>query len=145
MSMFPMEHLLRPMLFTKVPNEDACLKYLYIMGTVFFTVYGQLIMKWRIGHYGPLPDHFSDKLFFLLRLLVDGYIISGFVAAFVASLFWMAAMTKTDLSYAYPIITGGLTLLTTVMAIILLGETLSLPKILGILFIICGIVVMQYT
>lgn len=140
-----MEHLSGPTLFTKVPNEDAYLKYLYIIGTVLFTVYGQLIMKWRIGHYGPLPDHFIDKLFFLLRLLADGYIISGFIAAFVASLFWMAAMTKTDLSYAYPIITGGLTLLTTIMAIILLGETLSLPKILGILLIISGILVMQYT
>lgn len=120
------------------------MKYLYIAGTVLFTVYGQLILKWRIGHYGVLPDIFGDKLFFLLRLLADGYIISGFVAAFVASLFWMAVMTKTDLSFAYPIITAGLTLLTTGMAIVLLGETLSFPKVLGILLIICGIVVMQY-
>lgn len=119
------------------------MKYLYIAGTVLFTVYGQLIMKWRISHYGPLPDSFSDKLIFFVHLLADWYIISGFVAAFVASLFWMAVMTKTDLSYAYPIITAGLTLLTTVMAIALLGETLSFPKVLGILLIISGIVVMQ--
>lgn len=117
----------------------------YISGTVLFTVYGQLIMKWRIGSYGSLPDHFSDKFFFLLRLFSDGYILSGFMAAFVASLFWMAAMTKADLSFAYPIITAGLTLLTTIMAITLLGETLSLPKVLGIVLIICGIVVMQYS
>lgn len=119
------------------------MKYLYIAGTVLFTVYGQLILKWRIGYYGFMPDHFSGKIIFLLRLLADWYIISGFVAAFVAALFWMAVMTKTDLSYAYPIITAGLTLLTTVMAIALLGETLSFPKVLGILLIISGIVVMQ--
>jgi multidrug transporter EmrE-like cation transporter len=101
-------------------------------------------MKWRIGNYGPLPELFNDKLFFLLRLFADGYILSGFIAAFVASLFWMAAMTIADLSFAYPIITAGLTLLTTIMAVTLLGETLSLSKVLGILLIICGIVVMRY-
>jgi len=112
---------------------------------VLFTVYGQLIMKWRIGNYGPLPELFNKKIFFLLRLFADSYILSGFMAAFVASLFWMAAMTKADLSFAYPIITAGLTLLTTVMAITLLGETLTLPKVLGVLLIICGVVVMHYT
>lgn len=30
------------------------------------------------------------------------FIISGFAAAFIAALCWMAAMTKFDLSYAYP-------------------------------------------
>lgn len=102
-------------------------------------------MKWRISNHGPLPDHFGDKLFFLLQLFTDVYILSGFMAAFVASLFWMAAMTKADLSFAYPIVTAGLTLLTTLMAITLLGETLSLPKALGILLIISGVVVMQYS
>lgn len=119
------------------------MKDLSIMGTVLFTVYGQLIMKWRIGHYGPLPDDFYSKLIFLLHLFADAYIVSGFIAAFVASLFWMAVMTKIELSYAYPIITGGLTLLTTVMAILLFGETLSFAKVLGILLVMCGICLMQ--
>ena len=26
--------------------------YLYIAGTVLFTVYGQLVLKWRIVNYG---------------------------------------------------------------------------------------------
>ena len=41
--------------------------YLYIMGTVMFTVYGQLILKWRIERYGSLPDPFGGKLFFCLN------------------------------------------------------------------------------
>lgn len=120
------------------------MKYLYIACTILFTVYGQIILKWRIGYYGPLPDLFNEKLSFLFRLLADVYILSGFFAAFVASLFWMAVMTKTDLSFAYPIITAGLTLITTVMAVALLGETISVLRGLGILLILCGIIVMQY-
>lgn len=120
------------------------LKYIYIGITILFTLYGQLILKWRISSYGTLPDAFSDKIFFILRILADWYVISGFVAAFIASLFWILVMTKTDLSFAYPIITAGLTLLTTGMAIWLLGETLSIQKVLGIMLIICGLFVMQY-
>lgn len=114
-------------------------------GTVLFTVYGQLVLKWRLGNYGPLPEPLTDKGVFLLRLLADVYILSGFLAAFVASLFWMAAMTEANLSFAYPIITAGLMLLTTMAAIILLGEPLSMLKALGILLIVFGVVVMQYS
>lgn len=127
-------------------TEKGChLLYLYLTGTIVFTVYGQLILKWRIVKYGSMPDAWSAKLIFVLHLFTDGYILSGFMAAFISSLFWMAAMTKTDLSFAYPIITAGLTALTTLLAIALLGETLSMPKILGIALIISGIVVMHYS
>lgn len=115
------------------------MKYLYIAGTVLFTVYGQLILKWRIVNYGTLPDGLIEKIVFLFKLLFDPFILSGFVAAFVASFFWMAAMTKFDLSYAYPIIVGGLVLLTSTFAIVFLKEALTMHKILGICFIFLGV------
>lgn len=36
--------------------------YIYIFGTIFFTVYGQLILKWRIVQYGALPETLADKI-----------------------------------------------------------------------------------
>lgn len=113
--------------------------YLYIAGTVLFTVYGQLILKWRIVNYGAMPEEFSAKFVFLFKLLFDPYIFSGFMAAFIASFFWMAAMTKFDLSHAYPIIVGGLALITSAFAIVFLKEALTMYKILGICFIILGV------
>jgi multidrug transporter EmrE-like cation transporter len=121
------------------------LKYFYIAGTVFFTVFGQLILKYRIELHGSLPEGFSEKILFLFRLFLDAYVVCGFVSAFIASLFWMAVMTEADLSFAYPIITAGLTLLTVLLAIILLGEPLTAPKIIGVILILCGLVVMQYS
>jgi multidrug transporter EmrE-like cation transporter len=118
------------------------LTYLFIAGTVLFTVYGQLILKWRLASYGPLPEQFLDKGFFLFRLFLDPFILSGFFAAFIASLFWMAAMTKADLSFAYPIISAGLVILTTTASILLLGESITPFKALGIALIVCGVIVM---
>lgn len=116
--------------------------YVYIFGTIFFTVYGQLIIKMRIGNYGSLPSETIEKLLFLLKLFLDPFIFSGFISAFLASMCWMAAMTKFELSYAYPFM--GLTfVLVFLFSIFFMGESFNLYKLLGIALIVAGIVVVS--
>lgn len=114
--------------------------YLYILGTVFFTVYGQLILKWRIVKYGALPELLSDKVIFILKALCDPFIFSGLASAFIASLFWMAAMTKFDVSYAYPFMSGAFVLVL-IFSALFFQEPVSWQKIVGLIFIITGIVI----
>jgi multidrug transporter EmrE-like cation transporter len=114
--------------------------YLYIFLTIAFTVYGQLVLKWRIASYGPLPQAWVPKGKFLISLLADPAIFSGFVAAFLASLAWMAAMTKFDLSHAYPFMSLNFVVVL-ILSGWLLSEPASLQKILGIAFIVFGTVV----
>ena len=116
--------------------------HLYLLGTVAFTVYGQLILKWRIVQYGQMPEPATEKMLFLLNALLDPYILSGLFSAFIASMFWMAAMTKYDVSYAYPFIAAGLTLVTVFMAIFILGESITLYKASGLILIVSGVVVL---
>ncbi|MCK5665463.1 MAG: EamA family transporter [Thiotrichaceae bacterium] len=124
-------------------NKSLIPYFLYIFGTVVFTVYGQLILKWRIGKYGQLPDLSTDKVVFLLKAVFDPFIFSGLFAAFIASLFWMAAMTKFDVSFAYPLITAGLTFITVFFAIVILNESVSLNKVFGVLLIMSGVLIMM--
>ena len=115
--------------------------YLYIFGTLFFTVYGQIVLKWRLSNLKVvLPDEFVNKILYLSKLLLDSYIISGFVSAFVASLFWMAAMTKFEITKAYPFMSLAPALVF-VIGILFLGETFSIGKLLGLILIIIGIIV----
>lgn len=114
--------------------------FLYIFGTIIFTVYGQLILKWRMVKYGPLPEALIDKLYFLLRLFLDLYIISGFVSAFIASVLWMGAMTKFEISYAYPFMSLSFVLVFFI-SIFLFNESVSLMKIIGLLVIILGVII----
>ena len=114
--------------------------FLYISGTILFTVYGQLILKWRIGKHGSLPDQFSDKLSFLFGLFADPFIISGFVSAIVAAFFWMAAMTRLDLSYAYPFVSLSFALVF-LMSAWLFHEPITLHKVAGIVLIVSGVIV----
>jgi multidrug transporter EmrE-like cation transporter len=114
--------------------------YFYIVATIGFTVYGQLILKWRIAHFGPLPADTDEKFRFLISLLFDPAIFSGFAAAFLASLAWMAAMTKFDLSHAYPLMSLNFVIVL-LFSGWLLNEPVTLQKVLGITLIILGTVV----
>jgi multidrug transporter EmrE-like cation transporter len=116
------------------------LNYLYIFATIGFTVYGQLILKWRIAKFGPLPVDTFEKLRFLISLLFDPAIFSGFAAAFLASLAWMAAMTKFDLSHAYPFMSLNFVVVL-LLSGWLLSEPLTLQKAIGVGLIVLGTVV----
>src|SRR3989337_1285094 len=76
--------------------------YFYIFVTIILTVYGQIILKWRLNQLDALPEMFTAKLVFLVKALFDPYIFSSFFSAFVASLAWMAALKEFELSKAYP-------------------------------------------
>ncbi len=117
--------------------------YIYIVGCVFFTVYGQIVLKWRMNLQPPLPDSLMEKTLFLIKAIIfDPFILSGFVAAFIASLFWMAAMTKFSISYAYPFMSLAFVFVMFGSAI-LLGESLNVTKIAGTILIVTGLIVIS--
>lgn len=114
--------------------------FFYIAGTIFFTVYGQIVLKWRISTYGALPAETSAKLIFLAKLFLDPFIVSGFLSAFVASLFWMAAMTKFELSYAYPFMSFSFVLVF-ILSVFIFKEPVTVYKLAGLGLIVLGIIV----
>ena len=118
------------------------MRYLYIFGTLFFTIYGQLILKWRLGKlvFG-LPDGgLLEKVVSLIKLVFDPFIFSGFASAFIASLFWMAAMTKFQITEAYPFMSLAPAIVF-ILGVWLLNETFTWGKVLGLILIMIGIVV----
>ena len=114
--------------------------YAYILATIAFTVYGQLILKWRIASVGAMPEDSLAKLKFLFMLIFDPAIFSGFLAAFFAALAWMAAMTRFDLSHAYPFMSLNFVVVL-VLSAWLLDEPVTLNKVIGIALIVVGTVV----
>jgi multidrug transporter EmrE-like cation transporter len=116
------------------------MSYLYIVLTIALTVFGQIAIKMQVLQAGALPDTPHGKLVFLVRLLLNPWIISAFAAAFLASLSWMAAMTKFQMSYAYPFMSLNFVI------VLLLGawvfnEPLSLTRIAGVALICIGTII----
>jgi multidrug transporter EmrE-like cation transporter len=114
--------------------------YLYILMTVLLTVYGQLVIKWRMNVAGPAPEAAVDKLLFVLRLLLTPWVLSGLAAALLAAVFWMATLTRFPLSYAYPFVA-----FTFVLVVggggLLFGEAIRWPTMVGLALIVTGITI----
>lgn len=117
--------------------------HIYIALCIIFTVYGQLILKWRINEVSSFPDPLFQKMFFLVKLiLTDFFIFSGFVSAFVASIFWMAAMSKFAISYAYPFMSLAFVVVM-ILSAFFLGENLNATKIVGTTLIVAGLIILS--
>lgn len=120
-------------------KSQALLGYGCIALTIALTVYGQMVLKWRLDLKGSPPEGFINTVMFMLRTLCDGYVISTYVAALLASLTWMAALTRLELSFAYPFMSLAFVFVL-VLGIAFLGETNTIGKVLGTLFIVAGLI-----
>ncbi len=112
----------------------------YILLTVLLTVYGQIVIKWKMLNVGKLPDDIITKVLFLFMNIFNPWIASAFIGAFVSAILWMYAMTKVDLSYAYPFMS-----LSFVFVLFLshyfFKETITIYKIYGMLLIVAGVII----
>ncbi len=108
--------------------------YECVAATIALTVYGQLIIKWQMRDE-VIPSGITNKLVFFLTQFTNPWIFTGFAAALIAGLFWMAAMAKLPISRAYPLMSLAFVAVTVASAIFL-NEPLTTPKLAGMLLLI---------
>ena len=116
------------------------MSHLYIFLTILLTVYGQIVIKWQVSLAGKFPTETTSRIYFLVNLLWNPWVISSFICAFLAALSWMAAMTKFSLSYAYPF-TSFTFILVLLLSSIFFRDELTLSKLIGMGLIVAGIVI----
>jgi uncharacterized membrane protein len=121
-------------------NEKMNFSLGLIIVPILLSVYGQLVIKWRVNQSGPLPVELAKKTVFFARLLLDPWIISVMVATPIAALTWFAAMTKYELSYAYPFASLAFGLIL-ILSAVFFHETVTVPKVLGVVLVTAGLIV----
>lgn len=116
--------------------------WLMVAATILLTTYGQLVLKWQVTTPAAPLFRFMEDWPAIIVLLLRPWVISALGAAFLASLCWMAAMSRLELSKAYPFMALNF-LLVGLLAIPLFGEALTRPKILGLFLVILGLAVLS--
>jgi multidrug transporter EmrE-like cation transporter len=104
------------------------------------TVYGQLVIKARALRHASESVGTPDRLHYLLAMFTDLWVLSGLGAAVLAGAFWMLAIERLQISYAYPFIALSFVFVP-LGATALFGEPLPAVRLLGIALIIAGITV----
>lgn len=117
------------------------INYLYIFLAITFAVASQLIIKWKMSACS-FSDHHTvlDKFVFAFFMLFNPYIVIALTLTILAQLSWMIAMTKFDISYAYPFTMLGFVLIL-VLSSLLFKEPVTRQKVIGLILIILGVII----
>ena len=116
------------------------MSYVYVIVALLLTTYTQIAIKWQVTVAGQFPASAYEGARFLGALLLNLWVVSAFAAALVASLFWMVALTRLQLSHAYPILSASFVLVP-LLSWGLFDEPLTWWKVVGASLIMCGIII----
>ena len=118
------------------------MNHIYIVMTIVFTVVGQILLKHGVNQLGDLPGDWASAFKFLLLAVFDPWVFGGLLCAFLGALSWIAAMTKFQLSYAYPFMAITFAL-TPILGFFMLHEQITTAKISGIILIVLAVILIS--
>ena len=98
---------------------------------------GQTAIKYGLNDIGGVD--LSEGMMGLFKLLQTPWVIIGFVLYGVSAIIWLDVLSKLDFSLAFPLV--ALTyVFTLLIGRFFFGETVGWERILGVVFIIIGVI-----
>lgn len=105
-----------------------------VLLSVAFGAVGQLVLKAAMNHLGGLQ--FSVDT--LLKMATSPLLLLGIAIFGISTLLWLLALTKADLSFAYPFL--SLTYIAVLIGgALLFHERVTLSRVLGFAVIVTGV------
>jgi multidrug transporter EmrE-like cation transporter len=103
--------------------------------------FAQTMMKLgtkRVGEFGDTP-----VLDYLLRLMTSPFIILAVVSYGLGVILYMLVLSRTDLSYLYPVMTALGLVLASLISVFIVGEHISPLRMAGIAVVIAGVLMLS--
>lgn len=110
-----------------------------ILSGVLLNAIAQLLLKAGTNAIGHFTFHASNLIPVGLKVALQPYILSGLACYGISLVLWIMALSRVPVSIAYPMLSIGY-ILNAIVAHFWFGEALVLQKMLGIGFIIIGVV-----
>lgn len=107
--------------------------------SVMLTVFGQLLLKLGMKQVGQVP--LGELAAKLPVMFTNPKIVIGLGIYAFSALLWLSAISRLDLSFAYPLISLGIVLVS-IISWLILQETQDPRRIFGSALIVVGILVM---
>jgi len=109
--------------------------YLFLFFALVLNATANILVK--IGSHGI--NDFVE--FGFIKGLINNYILIVGIFLFALNvIFYIIALSKINLSIAYPVLAGGGFLIITIVSFLYLKEQITISHILGMLFLIIGII-----
>ncbi len=112
---------------------------LVLLVAIILSNVGEVLLKVGVDRVGAIT--FEPQT--LIRALMQWQVLAGFALLFGGSLFWLAVISRTNLSVAYPLLAIGYVLVA-LWSFFVLKEPMSLTRLLGIGAIVGGVALVMY-
>jgi len=109
---------------------------LIVIVSVGLAVTGQLLMKQGMNSFGSFP--ITQIGFKVIPMLLNPWVFGGFVLFGISSVFWLAALSRLNLSLVYPMVSLGYVVVA-IASIFMFRENVTIVRWLGIAVICCGV------
>ncbi len=116
------------------------LTYVFIGATITFTVVGQLLVKAGMTDVGAVPGTFEGMRSALFAAFGNWKIIAGLACAVFGAITWMGAVSRSNISFAYPFMALAIVLVLALSGPVF-GEQVSLGRWVGVLIVCLGLVI----
>lgn len=113
-----------------------------ILLSVFLGSIGQVILKIGANKLGSLSLAWNTVLYDIFRIMKVPEILIGLILFGSSFLLWIKVLTKSELSYAYPMVSLGY-INAAVISYFLFHEQFTLTKAAGISLIVAGVIVLN--
>ena len=113
-----------------------------ILLTVLLVAAGHSILKYGLNRLGELSFSGGALATSLLTIFSSPFVWLGIISFGLSSVLWLTSLSKNDLSYAFPFLSLSYALVA-VFSWLVLGESFSMVRLLGIGVICGGIILMS--
>ncbi len=119
--------------------------WLYISMPVFLNGLGQLMLKKGVDTmlYGEIGFPSLEKL--IPDILSSPLVLAGLACSGISMLVWLKILSISEVSYAYPITVSLTYALVVAGSGLVLGEDVSMMRMLGIVVIVTGVFIAGMT
>ena len=108
-----------------------------IIGSALFNAAASSMMKMGFGHQQDLLERgFAGAVF---RIMTNPWAVAGVVCFGISFMFMSAALTRVDLSVAYPVMSGLVFLLVLGISVFCFSEHVTLLRLVGVFLILSGV------
>jgi drug/metabolite transporter (DMT)-like permease len=118
-------------------------KYFVIIFSTLMSAIAQYLLKTGVTQIDYDKNNGKNILQTVKFLIFDKYIILGFSLYVIGAVLWLYVLSKFELSKAYPFASLAY-FFTLIIGFLLLGESITLIKLLALLFIFIGVALMSF-
>lgn len=118
------------------------LSLIYILISVSGAAAGQLLLKRGMSLMGPITLHWKGLPSVLLGIATNPFVVAGLIVYALSTVFWLTALSRVDLSLAYPFLSLGYVIML-FASWQLFDETVNLTRVLGTIVVVIGVVLIS--